>query len=387
MKVAFVVQRCGEEVNGGAERHCLHVAQRMSKYWETEVLTTCALAYMRWENFYPPALQQIHGTVVRRFPVDQPRDVQEFDRISGRLRLRKGEATLEEQERWMRAQGPISTALLDHIAQQKENYDAFIFFGYLYAPTYFGLPLVQDKAFLVPLAHDEWPIYLPMWEPFFSRPRGFIFNTLTEQQFLRRRFVTLRLEGPAIGVGIEPPAEVRPLAFRERYELFAPFLLYAGRIDGSKGCGRLFDYFLRARAKGAFDHKLVLLGEEVMPIPFDDAIIHLGFVSDGDKWNAMAACDWLLIPSAFESLSMVLLETWSVGRPAMVNARSDVLTAHCRAGNGGLWHSNFEEWKTGLSWVSPRVKDALGRNGREYVKKHYSWARVEKDYLAAIGGL
>ena len=385
MKVAFVVQRCGREVVGGAELHCLQIAQRMSEHWDTEVLTTCALEYTRWDNHYPPGPEEIDGTVVRRFRVDQPRDPQKFDRLSGELRLSVGHSSLKEEERWMRAQGPISTGLLDFIASHKHDYDAFIFFGYLYATSYFGLPLVQEKAFLAPLAHDEWPIYLGMWNRFFSLPRALIFNTSAERQFLRQRFRHLPLEGPVIGVGIEAPANPDPAAFRERYNIDDPFLLYVGRVDAAKGCAMMFEHFQSARAAGMLKHKLVLIGREVMPVPFDDDIIHLGFLSDDEKWNALAACDWLLMPSPNESLSIALLEAWSVGRPVVVNAACDVLVEHCRLAHGGLWHESFEEWAAALSLTSAPVADALGAQGRQYVQRNYAWARVEQDYLALLG--
>lgn len=384
MKVAFVVQRCGREVVGGAELHCLQIAQHMARHWQTEVLTTCALEYTRWENFYPPGAEEIDGTLVRRFLVDQPRDPQKFDRMSGELRLSVGHSSLKEEERWMRAQGPLSTGLLDYIASHKHEYDAFIFFGYLYATSYFGLPLVQEKALLAPLAHDEWPIYLGMWNRFFSLPRALIFNTAAEREFLRKRFRHLPFDGPVIGVGIEPPAQIDSSPFRERYNIHDPFLLYVGRVDASKGCATMFEHFQAARASGFLKHKLVLIGREVMPIPFSDDIIHLGFLSDEEKWSALAACDWLLMPSPNESLSMALLEAWSVGRPALVNAQCDVLVEHCRAAHGGLWYESFEEWAAALSLSSPEMTGSLGRQGRAYVRQNYAWQRVEDDYLAAV---
>jgi glycosyltransferase involved in cell wall biosynthesis len=384
LRIAFVVQRCGAEVNGGAELHCLQIAQRMAGHWQTEILTTCALDYMTWENSYPEGLEEVGGTMVRRFPVDRLRDVESFNRLSSELHARQGEATLTEQENWMRAQGPISTPLFDYLRDHQDSYDAFIFFGYLYATSYFGLPLVQQKAFLAPLAHDEWTIYFSMWDRFFSLPKLFIFNSTAEQDFLHKRFPGLSLRGPVVGVGIELPKRIDPDSFKSRYHLDVPFLLYVGRIDESKGCRAMFEYFIRWKAERGSTHKLLLLGKEVMPIPFHDDIIHLGFVDDTQKWAAMKACDWLIMPSPHESLSMVLLEAWSVGRAALVNGACAVLTQHCRESNGGLWYDNFDDFNIILSTVDENTKEVLGRQGREYVRNRYSWDRVESQYLEAL---
>jgi glycosyltransferase involved in cell wall biosynthesis len=384
MKVAFVVQRCGVEVNGGAESLCLQIAQRMGAFWTTEILTTCALDYMTWENFYPEGSEPVGATTIRRFSVDQPRDVESFNRLSVELHPSRRQATLTEQENWMRAQGPVSTSLFEYLRANKESYDAFIFFGYLYATTYFGLPLVSDRAWLEPLAHDEWTIYFGMWDSFFSLPAGFIFNTSAERKFLQKRFPKNPLPGPVAGVGIKAPDKIDVQAFRARYRLTDPFLLYVGRIDESKGCGTMFEYFIRWKQEAGTTHKLVLLGKEVMPVPFHDDIIHLGFVSEEEKWAAMKGCDWLLMPSPHESLSMALLEAWSVGRPALVNAQCEVLAAHCQESHGGLWYRDFNEWKAALSITDSETRDIVGRQGEAYVKKCYSWDRIEDTYVRAI---
>jgi len=282
----------------------------------------------------------------------------------------------------MRAQGPISSALLDFLKAQKETYDAFLFFTYLYATSYFGLPIVREKAYLAPLAHDEWPIYLSMWDRFFAQVPRFIFNTESERAFLRQRFAPLALAGEVIAVGIEQPAQVVPERFREKYGLSDPFLLYVGRIDASKGCAEMFEFFLRRRALDAGPGtKLVLIGTEILPVPFHDDIINLGFVPEAEKWEAMAACDWLLMPSPHESLSMVLLETWSVERPAIVNGACDVLRTHCEEANAGLWYETEEEWNAILDVVTPEEKTQLGRRGMSYVQSRYTWERVERDYV------
>ena len=153
-----------------------------------EIITTCARDYGTWADYYPPGEDRVDGVVIRRFPVDRPRDVRAFDRLSRRLRSHVRTATPADIETWMRAQGPYSTPLLDDLRARAGDYERFFFFTYLYATTYFGLPEVAQKAWLLPLAHDEWMIQLPFWDGFFQRPAGFIFNTPEERDFLKRRF-------------------------------------------------------------------------------------------------------------------------------------------------------------------------------------------------------
>lgn len=384
MKVAFVVQRAGTEVAGGAERLCLQIAQHMSRYWQTEILTTCARDYMEWQNYYPPGIEQIGETIARRFPVDHPRDVTSFNRLSAALHERQASSTLEEQEEWMRAQGPISTPLLDYIRTHSDDYDIFIFFGYLYATTYFGLPLVGRKAYLAPLAHDEWPIYFSMFDSMFAIPRAFIFNTQVERDFLRVRFPGLAMAGDIIAVGVERGKNICPEQFRLDYNITGPFILYLGRVDESKGCRELLRYFRQAKQTTTIPHELVLIGEEVMEVEFHDDIISLGIVAEQDKWNALGACDWFVMPSQFESLSIAILEAWLSERPVLVNGRCAVLQHQCQHSNGGLWYNDYSEWIAAITALADTEKQQLGRHGRQFVEQSYSWSRVEQAYLDLV---
>jgi glycosyltransferase involved in cell wall biosynthesis len=383
-RVALVVQRCGRQVNGGAESECLQIAQHMSKYWDTEVLTTCALDYMDWKNELPEGVEQCDGTSIRRFRVDQPRDVARFNDLSASLSSRQLQVTPDEQEHWMRAQGPMSTPLLDFIKANQDEYDAFFFFGYLYATTYFGLQLVPDKAYLVPLAHDEWPIYFNMWDTFFTLPRGFVFNTEEELAFLRKRFPAIAFHGPIAGVGIDAPVQVDSIRFRAKYSIRDPYLLYAGRIDESKNSHELLDWFIQLREIESQPRKLVLIGAATLSIPYHPDVIHLGFVSEEEKWAALHGCDWLLNPSIYESLSIALLEGWAVGRAALVNGRCAVLVGHCARSNGGLWYNSFEEWVAAMTIVDIPTRAQLGRQGKNYVSAKYSWRRIEDTYAELL---
>jgi glycosyltransferase involved in cell wall biosynthesis len=385
-RVALVVQRCGSEVNGGAEALCLKMSHRMSAYWDAEVLTTCALDYMTWENHYAAGVEDSDGVKIRRFRVDRPRDVEQFNALSELLRGRETQASIQEQEQWMLAQGPCSSDLIEYVKQHKDHYDAFIFFSYLYASTYFVLPLVEEKAYLVPLAHDEWPIYLNIWDSFFKRPRKMLFNTPEERGFIQSRFPGEHLDGSVAGVAVEPSEHYDAQRFRQRYGVQDPFLLYIGRIDPSKGCDELFSHFTEYRTNENGPRKLVLLGKTEMPIPEHPDIVNLGFVEEQTKWDALAACDLLVMPSPYESLSMVLLEAWSMTRPVLVNGFCEVLVGQCTRANGGLWYRCYDEFEACLSLLlaNAELRKGLGESGKRYAKGSYSWDQIEKKYLELI---
>jgi glycosyltransferase involved in cell wall biosynthesis len=389
-KVAFVVQRCGVEVNGGAEALCLAVARAMSAVWDVHVVTSCARDYATWEDYYPPGVEVINGVTVRRFPVDLKRNSRIFDDLSARIINRLDSVDSAEQERWMREQGPYSTPLLTYLRDNIAEFEAFYFFTYLYATTYFGLPIVQDKAVLVSFAHDEWPIWLNMWETFFNRPRHFVFSTPEERDFLKRRFPRAVLEGEVVNVGIDLPTQPVPKRFAGRYGVSNRYALYLGRVDEAKNCRVLidyFDYFKRNIDREGSDLILVLLGREAMTIPTRPWMRHLGFVDEETKFDALAGCEALIMPSQLESLSLVLLEAWKVGKPVLVNEASDVLVGQCRRAQGGLWFCDRDEFGVALSAIVYEFGAALGRNGRMYVDASYTWPRVIEAYCRSLARL
>jgi glycosyltransferase involved in cell wall biosynthesis len=379
-RIAFVVQRAGIEVNGGAEYHCLAVARHMAPIWDVEIVTTCARDYLTWADYYPSGVEDVDGVAVRRFPVDRPRVPKEFDRLSRNLRAHLQRATEAEGEAWMRAQGPYSTSLLDYIREHADDFERFFFFTYLYATTYFALPLVAEKAWLLPLAHDEWPIQARFWDEFFSRPAGFVFNTPEERAFLQRRFPRARLEGPVVGVGVAAPADVRPQRFRERYGIDGPFVLYVGRIDAAKGVDRLLKHFARYKRAHRDDLQLVLIGRAERPVREQPFVRAVGYVDEATKFDALAGADVVVMPSSLESLSIVLLEAWSVGRPVLVTTESDVLVAQTKRAGGGRWYRGEREFVATLAGLRTPEGSRLGAAGKAFVEREYRWERIVEQY-------
>ena len=382
-KIAFIVQRNGKEVNGGSETYCFLIAKLMIAVWDVEILTTCALDYMTWENYYNEGVEIVDGVPIRRFKVDKPRDIEKFNEFSSKIFNKPNKMDLSDAEQWMKLQGPLSGDLLKYIEKEQQKYDAFVFFTYLYATTYYGLQLVEkNKAFLVPTAHDEKPIYLPIWDDWFKKPQGFIINTIEERSFLKKRFPEVDFKGDIVGIGVDIPKVYSNIRFRQKYDIYAPYILYIGRIDESKGCGQLFEYFIKFKEKNKIQLKLVVAGKPVMSIPNHKDIIHIGFIDDQTKFDAIEGCEFLINPSPFESLSIVLLEAWSLNKPVLVNAKSKVMVGQCTRSNGGLWYSNYYKYSKQVNYLL--VNSYKFTNLKKFIEDNYSWEIIKNKYLRLL---
>ena len=381
MQVAFVVQRYGEEICGGAEQHCRLVAEHLTKYVDVHVITTCALNHLPWDNYYPSGESDLNGVRVHRFAIDQIRDHRAFDALSYRV-FGSGHTYLDEL-RWVEMMGPHSPDLLAYISRNRYEYDLFIFMTYQYFPTVFGLPIVPERAVLAPLAHDDRSLYLDVYNPVFHLPRHLIYNTDTERAMVEWRFRNDEISNTVVGTGIYDPGVQDATEFRRRHRLTGDLITYVGRIEPAKGCQQLFDNFIRYKTEHGGDLTLLLLGKAELPIPQRDDIRALGFVSDEEKFAALAASTVVVLPSETESLSMVNLEAWTAGVPVLANGLCQVLKDNCLKADGGLYYTSYEEFAAclGILQKEPELRQALAESGRRYVQENYSWDAVEAKYL------
>ena len=51
---------------------------------------------------------------------------------------------------------------------------------------------------------------------------------------------------------------------------------------------------------------------------------------------------------------------------------------------GSSMYFNYDEWASALTVIDATTKAVLGRQGQHYVEEHYSWRRVESDYLTGL---
>jgi glycosyltransferase involved in cell wall biosynthesis len=381
VKIAIVVQRYGAEINGGAELHARFIAERLAKHVHVEVLTTCATDYITWRNALPPGPEEVNGITVRRFAVSRERDPAEFGRMSELVFTRQH--AVRDELAWLEAEGPTSPDLVTYVRQQQHSYDFFVFFSVRYYHAYHGARAVPAKAILVPTAERDSALGLAAFGPVFRGVRAIMYNSFEERTLIQTVSRNHAVPGVVVGVGSEIPPHSQAARFRQKFDMRDRFAIYIGRIDENKGCAELFDYFQRYTRMFAEGMHLVLIGNPVIPIPKHPRIHHLGFVADRDKFDALAAAELLIMPSYLESLSMVALEAWAMGKPVLANGRCDVLRGQCIRSNGGLYYDNFPEFIETLRAIdfNPSLASALGANGGEYFNRHYSWPVVERKYL------
>src|SRR5688572_5334450 len=352
--LAVVVQRYGADINGGAELHARYIAEHLAPHADVRVLTTCARNYVTWRNEMPAGVETVNGIPVERFPVSRERDAAlvEFGRHS--THVFHDVHSLDDELTWLDAQGPVCPDLVKRINSAGSEFDFVLIFSLRYATAYFTARAAPHRAILVPTMEREAAMGLSLFPPVLRGVRAVMYNSMEEREQLHAASANQHVPGVVVGIGSEIPERPDGQRARTRFGLHNRFVLYVGRIDVNKGCAELFALFLAylhvsyLRLKDR-EIDLVLIGTPVMPIPNHPRIRHLGFVSDADKFDVLAAADVLVMPSYYESLSMVALEAWALGRPVLANARCDVLVGQCLRSNAGLYYENVDDFVGALN--------------------------------------
>ena len=383
-KILFVVQRYGLEVNGGAELHCRQLAERLKDEYDVSVLTTCAIDYVTWKNEYKEGIEHINGVKVIRKKVDFERNQKKFNKISAKLNNEKDNINLGIE--WQEAQGPHSSELIKYLEDHKDDYDVIIFLTYLYYTTYFGLKVAPEKSILIPTAHDEPPIYYSIFNETFNLPKAILYSTTTERDFVNKRFKNDYIESDIVGLGVDINENAQDIDLEKTFDIKDDYVVYIGRIDESKGCKEMFEYFLEYKKIYNSNLKLVLAGKSAMEIPRNKDIVTLGFVSEDEKVNLIKKSKLLILPSKFESLSLSTLEAMYLKVPVLLNGKCEVLKQHAILSNGGLYFKNKYEFIETLNFMISHsvIMKKMGENGIKYVENNYKWNVIMKKLKKVI---
>ncbi len=393
MRLLYVVHRYHPDIPGGAEIACrLFATQMAARGHDVEVVTSCARDYMTWADVYPPGTSEIDGVTVHRLSIASPRDVERFNLLSAVVRHDPRLVPWDRQERWLEEQGPFLPSLEPWLEENYERFDAVVAFAYLYftAPTVLRVLAGRRPLLFHPCAHEEWTLHLPLYDTPFRVADGMAYFTPEEQALVHGRFGD-RAHGEVIGIGLDTAAATRfadgGVRFRAETGIGErQYVTYVGRLDRSKGVVELVTWFREFCNRTGRDLVLALLGDPVHPIePVDDVVV-AGVVSEEVRQSAVSGATCLVHPSYFESFSMVLTETWALGRPVLVQGRCAVLAGQTARSQGGISYVGYAEFEAGLERIldDPALADEMGRRGRAYVHREYEWEALLPRYEALI---
>lgn len=383
---AFVVPRYGEEVVGGAEDLARRTAEELARRGASaSVLTTCALDHHTWRNHYARGTTILNGVEVVRFPAQSrlgdPRLSKVLERLAAGLALSD-----DEQLAWL--EGVVSSEeLFEHLRSRGEEYSHLIFLPYLFGTTYFGSRIHPGRSYIIPCLHDEPFAHQSLIRRMLTGVKGLIFNSTGERK-LASRILGIEDPGHVVGMGFNAMSGDAS-AFRDRAPIRGDFVLYAGRREEGKNTPLLIDHFRRFSTQSPGKAALVLMGTGGVSIPPDTShlIFDLGRVPERHKWDGYSAASVFCQPSVNESLSIVLLESWLAGTPAMVNAGCDVTREHVHSSGGGLTFSGYPEFAEGLLMLleNADLRRRMGEAGRRYVEEEYNWDSVMERLFDALG--
>jgi glycosyltransferase involved in cell wall biosynthesis len=395
-RVAFVIQRFGPEIVGGAEMYCrelaIELSQRLS--WEIDVYTTCSRDYQIWDNSRPEGVEFDGNLKVFRFKCSKKYRLvfAIFKRFVGLIPRahKKGGLLYTVRKRlenlWISLQGPYCPSLNSTLESNSDLYQGIFAFTYLFYPTIQTVRLLSNKTILVPFAHEEAPFYFVTTLEMLEQVSQIVPCSRGEAELISLVCPSTRtkLNQPA-GVGLRiRGAKIARTRSQEKN------LLYLGRIGRGKAIDELLESFQLLRAKHP-EFRLVLAGvlDKGFALPRLQGVEYLGVVDEEDKERLFAEAFVIVNPSRHESLSLLVLEALARGKPVLANQAclvfrdlaKHVSTIFLYEGKAGFLSAvkHLKGDSENVTGFDARLKEA-----QIFVADNYSWNKTCQIYESAL---
>ena len=286
--------------------------------------------------------------------------------------------------------------MYDYIKDHCDNYRVFIVIPYMYGITFNAAAICPDKVVMIPCLHDESYAYMSILKPRMNSLKGMIFHAKPEYELAKKLYGLENVKTSVLGEGLDTDwySKCDPFAFRNKFHVKAPFMLFAGRKDAGKKADELCKFFMRFKEDfPESDLKLILIGGGTLPIEIPDKmkpeVMDLGFISVEDKHNAFAAAEFLCNPSYYESFSLVIMESWIAKRPVLVSEHCAVTMNFCLESNGGLFYQNYFEFRECVKYLldHTEISNAMGENGFNFVMNHFTHEKIAQKYMAFLNNI
>jgi glycosyltransferase involved in cell wall biosynthesis len=375
--IAFVAPRFGPGVVGGSEALSREIALGLAdRGFEIEVITTCAVDHYTWDNELEPGTTEEEGVTVHRFETVPSRT-----RVGHRTHINiyyGRPTTVDDQVGWLSFPFRVP-GLFSHLLREGDRYGAIVFSPYLFWTTTVCMPLVAERAIVIPCLHDEVYARVEAIRPVLRDPARVWFLSEPEHD-LAHRLGPVTEHHTVTGAGVDIPSAYDPAGFRQRHGLRRPFVLYAGRREVDKGWNWLLEAYEEALEidDAGFDLVTVGVGEPDVPRALQRRVHDLGFLAAEERDNAFAAAAAYLQPSLMESFSRAVMESWLAGTLILVREGSEVVAWHCARSGGGETFADGPALAAQLRRLAdhPALVAAMGERGRRYVLETYTWPVV-----------
>lgn len=392
-KIGFIIPWYHKDAPGGAEMELRGIAGHLhAKGIAVEILTTCVKEFSAdWtQNYFKEGIEVVDGIPVRRFKVRKG-NMEEFHRINAKLM--QGQRISKQEEGIFLGEMVNSPELYQYLYDHSEEYHRYVFIPYMFATTFFGIQACPYKSVLIPCLHDESYAYMSYFKEWFQHVDGMLFNAKPEMELANDIYDLRSVRQQVLGVGVETDFEYDGTRFRDKYQITAPYIIYAGRKDSAKNIDTLITYFAEYKKRNQTDHgdlKLILIGGGTVKVPetVRSDVIDLGFVDQQDKYDACAGAALLCQPSKNESFSIVTMESWLCERPVLVHAECKVTKNFAEESGGGLYFGDYFEFEGCLNYLleHPDMAAQMGRKGRQFVLENYKWDVVVQKFLDFLNG-
>ncbi|HEX9372583.1 MAG TPA: glycosyltransferase family 4 protein [Roseiflexaceae bacterium] len=388
--ITIVVPWFGSDTAGGAETQArqlaaaIHALGAPVEVWAT----TGRDSFAPPEPHYPAGAGTLDGMPVRRFALTPPRSEPYVPPAVARRGLQAGLPDFPDHELRLLASLTSSDALLEAVASEGAG-RRFLFVLYPFPTSFWGTLLAGERAHLLPCLHDEPYARYGTCRWMFRRARRTMSNSPAERDLALRLYDLAPEQVVVAGEGIDLAPRGDGAAFRARRGLDGPLLMYAGRADLSKNIPLLLSYLREYWARRGTPIRLIRTGRDPLEMPpaLAEIVLDLGDVGTQERHDAYAAADLFVHPSVHESFSIVLMEAWLQGTPALVNAGCAVTRQAVEACGGGLAFRDFGEFAAALDVLLAHadLRRVMGARGRSYVLETCRWEDVARKTIAAIG--
>ena len=277
-----------------------------------------------------------------------------------------------------------SPGLQRHLADTAADYDLRVFAPYLFGTTLWGAQVVPDRTAIIPCLHDEPYARLRTVRRVLRAVRGCIFNSAGEAALASR--VLGVGPGPVVGMGFDDPGDPPDRDFRQELGI-GGYILYTGRLEQGKGVDIAVQYAIRhARERRTRRHSCssgaATTGRRAARA---GRCASSGTSTRRRSGRRTAVPSRSSTPRASRACRSSCWSAGSRGRPALVNAGSDVMVDHCVRSGAGAPVGDFPAYRDAVERFSdPEERARAGASGRRYVLDEYSWPEVSDRLRGAV---